>query len=205
MKERPYLIGAGAPGIRRTLALDRNSVRRIVRLALPAALAVLLAACQHPSAGSVSYRRAEAEDYPFQFGYRGGIVTYRPAFGAKWSPQGDDGAGIFASGPEPSLLPNGCLVYACSRAEQIRTDPGEGESRSRVVCYRREDGSGHAFVLYQKDGKSCAEDISGSCTVMPPFGNLSSAEALFMASTFQKRTHPRNFSPPIQASFIGNY
>jgi hypothetical protein len=140
-----------------------------------------------------------------QFSFRGGVVNYWPSRGSQWiAADGPQTGATFAAAPDSATLPNGCLVYACARAEQIRLHPQSGESHSRVITYRREDGSGHAFVLYKSRGAYMAEDNYGRKTPMPAYRNRSSAEALYMAQTFQKRTASQNFAP-IQASFVGKF
>ena len=140
-----------------------------------------------------------------QFRYRGGVVSYWPSRGAQWTRQhSSETSGTYAAAPASASMPNGCLVYACARAEQIRLERNDGETQSRVIAYRRSDGSGHAFVLY-KSGKSyMAEDNCGNKTAMPSYENRSGAEALYMARTFQKRT-AAGISYPVQASFIGKF
>lgn len=101
-------------------------------------------------------------------------------------------------------MPNGCLVYACARAEQIRLNQNDGETQSRVIAYRRSDGTGHAFVLFKRGNAYVAEDNCGNTAVMPVFENRAAAEALYMAQTFQKRT-TAGLSAPVQASFIGKF
>lgn len=140
-----------------------------------------------------------------QFSYRGGVVSYWPSRGSQWtrdhSPQG---SGVYAAAPASAAMPNGCLVYACARAEQIRLDRNDGETQSRVITYRRSDGSGHAFVLYKQGKVYVAEDNCGNRSEMPSFENRSAAEALYMARIFQKRTSA-GYSNPVQASFVGTY
>jgi hypothetical protein len=139
------------------------------------------------------------------FSFRGGVVNYWPSRGSQWTAGGSTQAkGVFADASSSAALPNGCLVYACARAEQIRLHPRQGESQSRVITYRRSDGSGHAFVLFKAGKRYVAEDNCGNSTVMPAFANRSSAEALFMAQTFQKRT-AAGYSAPVQASFVGKF
>jgi hypothetical protein len=140
-----------------------------------------------------------------QFTFRGGVVNYWPTRGAQWTSGRDSASGgTFAGAPDSAALPNGCLVYACARAEQIRLHPNGSESQSRVITYRRSDGSGHAFVLYKSGSAFVAEDNSGNKTPMPAFENRAAAEALFMAKTFQKRTAAGIFDP-VQASFVGKF
>jgi hypothetical protein len=140
-----------------------------------------------------------------QFRYRGGVVNYWPSKGAQWTRNhGAESSATYAAAPKSASMPNGCLVYACARAEQIRLDRTDGETHSRVITYRRSDGSGHAFVLYKSGSSYVAEDNCGNKTAMPSFENRSAAEALFMARIFQKRT-AAGISYPVQASFIGKF
>ena len=141
-----------------------------------------------------------------QFSYRGGVVNYWPSRGSQWTRNHSTqiGGTTYAAAPASASMPNGCLVYACARAEQIRLDRNDGQTQSRVVAYRRSDGSGHAFVLYKSGQAYVAEDNSGHRTAMPSFENRSDAEALYMARAFQKRT-AAGISNPVQASFIGTY
>lgn len=144
-------------------------------------------------------------DFIYRFNFRGGTVNYRPDQGAQWIPAaGCRGSATYSAGPAPTSLPNGCLVYACARAEQIRLQSSRGETRSQVIGYTRSDGSGHAFIIYQKDGMPMAEDNSGARTAMPSPIGRSSAEALCLAELFQKRTQSTG-SAPIRASFVGRY
>jgi hypothetical protein len=140
-----------------------------------------------------------------QFAFRGGVVNYWPLRGAQWTAgRGAVSGETFATTPESANLPNGCLVYACARAEQIRLRSQNGESQSRVITYRRADGSGHAFVLYKSGKTFVGEDNFGNRTPMPSFENRSASEALFMARTFQKRTSIGSFTP-VQATFVGKF
>lgn len=140
-----------------------------------------------------------------QFTFRGGVVNDWPSRGAQWTEDRNAQAkGTFADASNSAALPNGCLVYACALAEQIRLRPRHGESQSRVITYRRSDGSGHAFVFFKSGSTYVAEDNSGNITPMPAFANRSSAEALYMAQTFQKRA-AAGYSTPVQASFVGKF
>ena len=79
-------------------------------------------------------------NYLYRFAFRGGKVVYWPERGAQWLPDAPNGTrGTFAAGLGYSPLPNGCLVYACARAEQIRLRPECGETRSEVIGFRRPD------------------------------------------------------------------
>jgi len=140
-----------------------------------------------------------------QFRFRGGVVNYWPKRGAQWTVSRVKGPReTFAGAARSAGLPNGCLVYACARAEQIRLQPRGDESQSRVIAYRRKDGSGHAFVLFKKGRTYVAEDNSGNKTGMPAFENRSASEALYLARHFQSHT-AAGFFGPVQASFIGNF
>lgn len=140
-----------------------------------------------------------------QFTFRGGVVNYWPSQGSQWraGPNSADGDTLAGASEAADLL-NGCLVYACARAEQIRLHPMPGESQSRVIAYRRSDGSGHAFVYYKNGSTFTAEDNYGNTTAMPAFENRAASEALYMAKAFQKRTSAGRF-PPASASFVGAY
>lgn len=140
-----------------------------------------------------------------QFSFRGGVVNYWPSRGSQWTRDpGTPGGAIYAAAPASTSMPNGCLVYACARAEQIRLDRNDGATQSRVIAYRRSDGSGHAFVFYKQGDSFVAEDNCGNLAKMPSFENRSAAEALYMARIFQKRT-AAGISNPVQASFVGTY
>ena len=158
-----------------------------------------------PSVLEASRAIYRSDDSFHQFRFRGGVVNYWPSRGAQWTAiRGKGPRETFADASQSADLPNGCLVYACARAEQIRLQPRGDESQSRVIAYRRADGSGHAFVLFKKGKTSVAEDNSGNRTVMPAFENRSASEALYMARNFQNRTASGYFAP-VQASFIGKF
>jgi hypothetical protein len=189
-------------------------MRNIVFKACVLSIAALLTGCASPAFqaynatpifGKSREVLKDRSDFAYRFTFRGGTVTYRPDQGAQWFPKGGRSRGeTFSGGHSSAALPNGCLVYACARAEQIRLRPAKGESRSQVVGYKRSDGSGHAFVLFEKEGIPLAEDNSGTRAVMPhPLGR-SSAEALCMATLFQRRARLGG-SEPVQASFVGRY
>jgi len=107
----------------------------------------------------------EGNQYTYKFPYRGGTVSYRPKSGADWKKEGsltsrEVAGSARALGNSYPTLPNGCMVFACARAEEMRRIPSAG-TRSQVIAYKRFDGSGHAFVVYQKGGRSLAEDDRG--------------------------------------------
>ena len=158
-----------------------------------------------PSILNVSRTIFRSNDSFHQFKFRGGVVNFWPSRGAQWSAGRVKGSReTFADASRTADLPNGCLVYACARAEQIRLHPRGDESLSRVIAYRRADGSGHAFVLFKRGKTYVAEDNSGNTAVMPAFENRSASEALYMARNFQNRTAAGYFAP-VQASFIGKF
>lgn len=151
----------------------------------------------------------EGNQYTYKFPYRGGTVSYRPKSGADWKKEGsltsrEVAGSARALGNSFPTLSNGCMVFACARAEEMRRIPSAG-SRSQVIAYKRFDGSGHAFVVYEKNGKSLAEDDRGYRLQVPAWKSRTPAEALAIAEYFQSRTHPANFPTPIRASFVGEY
>jgi|GEM_PF-3856481 hypothetical protein len=184
---------------------------------LSSALGILLALMTIASAGEKTghqnlpstpqWSRSESRSLrgPQRFSYRGGVVNYWPSKGSQWTPTGGKNDGkIFADTPTAAALPNGCLVYACARAEQIRLNSSHRETKSNVITYRRADGSGHAFVVYKKDQAFIAEDNCGNKTRVPAYENRSRAEALYLAQTFQRRTGS-GISMPVQAAFVGSF
>lgn len=148
------------------------------------------------------------DQYTYQFAYRGGTVTYTPATGAEWRDDARMDSRIDAamgSGKKATSLPNGCLVFACARAEEMRRSAPTPPPRSQVIGYTRADGTGHAFVLFEEAGAVLAEDDRGYRLTMPAWKTRSLAEALGLAKTFQRLTHPADFPAPIRASFIGTF
>lgn len=151
----------------------------------------------------------EGNQYTYKFPYRGGTVSYRPKSGADWKKEGsltsrEVAGSARALGNSYPTLPNGCMVFACARAEEMRRIPSAG-TRSQVIAYKRFDGSGHAFVVYQKGGRSLAEDDRGYRLEVPAWKTRTPAEALSIAEYFQTRTHPASFPAPIRASFVGEF
>jgi hypothetical protein len=152
----------------------------------------------------------EGNKYTYRFPYRGGTVSYRPKVGADWKKEGSLTSSREVAGSARAIgnsfptLPNGCMVFACARAEEMRRIPSRG-SRSQVIAYKRFDGSGHAFVVYEKDGKSFAEDDRGYRLQIPSWKARTAAEALALSEYFQQRTHPASFPAPIRASFVGEF
>lgn len=152
--------------------------------------------------------------YVYRFPFRNGMVTYRPQVGAAWvKSSGDDSVGRIAAAPSEnsaaaaSRLPNSCLVFACARAEEIRLGVGRDrlKTNSQVISFRREDGTGHAFVVYQKNGQSFGEDDRGLTVPISAWQNRGGSEALRIAREFSVQTHPAGYSSPCQASFVGQY
>lgn len=185
-----------------------------LRITLAVAMAALSGCAHHayeaynttPIFGASRRVIKTESDFAYQFAYRGGLVTYLPSAGARWSRSAAAPKRSHYSGPSgPGQLPNGCLVYACSRAEEIRLHPRNRESGSQVICYSRADGSGHAFVLYQRAGRTVAEDNRGIRTFLPSYKNRSGSQALYLASIFQQRSGGLNSSPAVQAAFVGRY
>jgi len=149
----------------------------------------------------------ENNHFTYRFTYRGGTVTYRPKIGADWKKDGttiESVAGTQGASRAYPVFPNGCMVFACARAEEIRRNPALG-TRSQVIGYKRSDGTGHAFVMYEKGGAMFAEDDRGCKLTIPAWKGRTPSEALRMAALFQSRTHPANFPAPVRASFIGDY
>jgi hypothetical protein len=150
----------------------------------------------------------ENNHFSYRFAFRGGTVTYRPKIGAEWkkesSSSADSAAGVPGAGRPYPVFPNGCMVFACARAEEIRRNPSLG-TRSQVIGYKRSDGTGHAFVLYEKGGAVYAEDDRGLKVKIPGWKSRTAAEALGIATLFQGRTHPAHFPAPVRASFIGEF
>jgi hypothetical protein len=151
----------------------------------------------------------ENNRYTYRFPYRGGTVSYRPKIGADWKKEGGTAPESLAGSSRAvthsyPILPNGCMVFACARAEEMRRIPSRA-TRSQVIAYKRLDGTGHAFVIYEKDGIYLAEDDRGCRLEVPAWKSRTPAEALAIAGYFQQRTHPANFPVPVRATFVGEY
>lgn len=148
----------------------------------------------------------ENNNFSYRFTYRGGTVTYRPKMGAEWKKDGaaasDSVAGVKGVNRNYPVFPNGCMVFACARAEEMRRNPALG-IRSQVIGYKRADESGHAFVVYEKGGRWFAEDDRGYKLSMPAWKNRTPEQALDIAKRFQSQTHPASSAAPVRASFIG--
>ena len=145
--------------------------------------------------------------YQYQFPYRGGLVTYEGWRGGVWSMDKSRRPVGVARAMEPGQtppFPNGCLVYACMRAEEMRMGWQPGR-RSQVIAYYRRDGSGHAFVIYDLPGASFGEDNLGRRVSLPSWKIRTPEEALRLARLFCQRTNARVSSYPREASFIGAY
>ncbi|GAT32122.1 hypothetical protein TSACC_2519 [Terrimicrobium sacchariphilum] len=145
--------------------------------------------------------------YQYQFRYRGGLVTYEGWRGGVWSMDGSRRPVGVAHAMEPGQappFPNGCLVYACMRAEEMRIGWQPGR-RSQVIAYYRGDGSGHAFVVYDLPEGVFGEDNLGRKVRLPDWKNRTSSEALRLATAFCQQTKARRSSYPREASFIGMY
>jgi hypothetical protein len=137
------------------------------------------------------------------FNYRGGTVIYRPFVGSKWLSKRSPSTSSEFSDSVTRNLPNGCLVYACARAEQIRLQPRNGESKSQVIGFSRATGGGHAFVIYEKGGRLIGEDNLGFRGKLPRYRNRSPSEALRLARTFQALSGRPGV--PVQAWFLGSF
>lgn len=145
--------------------------------------------------------------YQYCFPYRGGMVVYDGWRGGFWSMDKSRRPVGVARAIEPGQvapLPNGCLVYACMRAEEIRMGWQPGR-RAQVITYYRWDGSGHAFVVYDLDGMSFGEDDLGRRVRLPSWKARTPDEALNLARLFCQRTNARSIAYPQEASFIGMY
>jgi len=145
--------------------------------------------------------------YQYQFPYRGGLVTYEGWRGGVWSmdKSGRPVGAVRAMEPgQAPPFPNGCLVYACMRAEEMRMGWQPGR-RSQVITYFRGDGSGHAFVVYDLPGASFGEDNLGRRVRLPSWKSRTPEEALRLATVFCRQTKARVSSYPREAAFIGMY
>lgn len=194
-----------------------SGLKRVWFGALSLLLLSLLAGCANPAFQAYEATPIFGESrevvhtnnqYTYQFAYRGGTVTYNPATGAEWKDDARQDSrtdGTMGSGKKAASLPNGCLVFACARAEEIRRTSPAQRPRSQVIGYTRADGTGHAFVLFEEAGAALAEDDRGCRLTVPAWKTRSAEEALALAKTFQRLTHPADFPDPIRASFIGTF
>lgn len=151
----------------------------------------------------------ENDHFVYRFPYRGGTVSYRPGSGSEWSGgtnparESNSPAG-FGKSNRIASLPNGCMVYACARAEEIRRNGG-ASGKSQVIGYKCADGAGHAIVVFEKGGRFIAEDDRGFRLPVQAWTSRSTAEALAIARDFQQRTYPSGYAAPVRASFIGQF
>lgn len=149
--------------------------------------------------------------YALRFPYRGGVVTYHPAEGSSWKAEAADGDSLGSVGgsASPALfsarLPHGCLVFACARAEEIRAKAMPEATKSQAVAFKRSDGSGHAFVVYEGPDGVMGEDDRGYRVKLAEWRNRSAGEALRLSRQFSVLTHPAGFPAPVSAEFIGVY
>ena len=145
--------------------------------------------------------------YQYLFPYRGGRVIYEGWRGGVWSMDGGrrpvGATRAMEPGQTPSF-PNGCLVYACMRAEEMRLGWQPGR-RSQVIVYYRRDGSGHAFVVYDLHGASFGEDNLGRRVRLPSWKSRTREEALRLATLFCRLSKVCATAYPREASFIGMY
>ncbi len=142
----------------------------------------------------------------YQFHYRGGLVTYDAWRGSFWSmDRRHQPVGRALEPGQIPWFPNGCMVYACMRAEEMRMGWQPGK-RAQVIAYNRWNGCGHAFVVYDLPGVGTfGEDDLGRRVRLPSWKARRPEEALRLAKLFCQRTNTRSCFYPKDASFIGMY
>jgi len=144
----------------------------------------------------------------YRFYYRDAVVVYNPYTGSTWSNTGKKilaGAGGALGGSRKAInLPNGCLVYACAKAEEIRLHQYPALCGSEVIGLYWPDGRGHALVIYKTGGRAYAEDDRGFVVPVNPWQSRSAMEARRIADEFMARTSLDPVFPASSASFIGS-
>ncbi len=202
----------------------KGFARRSCRAVFLPALALLLPGCANqvflayqstPALGQARKIVSINNTYYFQFPYRGGFVTYEPKDGAFWrkTPLSLKHAGTVNdknNPPSSASLINGCLVYACERAEIIRRGGLPGAKRSQVIGYQRMDNSGHSFAIYDFNGRTIAEDDQQRRVDVSPWTERTPAQALKIAREFCRKVDSGNlrrtiFNRPRNAIFYGEY
>lgn len=143
--------------------------------------------------------------YYYQFPYRGGFVTYDPYIGAYWSKIAPNSGQKDVFDPskdfhDSDIVINGCLIYACEKAEKIRRGGFPGASRAQVIGFRRVQTVGHSFVVYDYRGRTIAEDNTRWAFVSP-WTERTPAQALRIAQQFNRSV----FNGPTSAVFYGDF
>lgn len=142
-----------------------------------------------------------------QFPYRGGTVVYSPASGSNWVQTPKSRAkkkqigGKLQSSRVSAGLPQGCMVYACVKAEEIRHGKHPGLSRSQVISFQHSEGR-HSFLTYWKDGALYAEDHRRFPVRMA--SSYERRSALALSREFVSKSTPGSvMNPPISAYVLG--
>jgi len=150
--------------------------------------------------------------YLYRFHYRGVCVTYRPNGGATIGKHAANPGSIVSVSDLDNNFPtrigglaNGCLVFACAKAERIERGLELGVTRSEVIAFVRTGGTKHAIVIYNKNGKTIAEDDFGYVAVITNWKARSPAQALLLATMFTYATHVYGSPQPLRARFVGKF